>query len=140
MGVIKGVVKYFFSLISIQLCTEIVSVTKRKFIFNGVTYNSFADCCHAHSVKPILVERFRRRNKLMRRKALIGYLKYKEKKANAVTFCFANITYHTFTECCNCYGLIVMNKMEVPSSENDPKDIFMPITYKEIYYQSVILC
>ena len=63
----------------------------RKFIFNGITYNSFADCCHAHSVNPVLVERFRRKNKLLRRRALIGYLKYKEEKADAETFCFANI-------------------------------------------------
>ena len=77
----------------------------RKFIFNGITYNSFADCCHAHSVIPRLVERFRRKNKLLRRRALIGYLKYKEEKADAETFCFANISYHTFTECCNRYGL-----------------------------------
>ena len=135
----------------------------RKFIFNGITYNSFADCCHAHSVNPVLVERFRRKNKLLRRRALIGYLKYKEEKADAETFCFANISYHTFTECCNRYGLkapllrafakrndvslysalvhyIITNIVEVPPSENIDKDILMPITYKEIYYQSVILC
>ena len=72
-------------------------------------------------------------------------------------------SYHTFTECCNRYGLkasllrafakrndvslysalvhyIITNIVEFPPSENIDKDILMPITYKEIYYQSVILC
>ena len=135
----------------------------RRFVFNGVTYNSFADCCRAHSVNPILVERYRRKKKLMRRRGLIGYLKYKEKKAETTVFCFANITYDTFKECCDCYGLkapllrtyakrndvslystlihyIITNKVKTPVSENIQKELLTPTTYKGIYYQTVALC
>lgn len=76
-----------------------------RFIFRGVTYDSFVDCCKAWHVNPVMVDRYRRKKKLMRRRGLIEYIKYKEKKMEKTAFCFENETYKTFTECCNCYGI-----------------------------------
>lgn len=131
----------------------------RKFIFYGITYSSFADCCHAYSVNPISVKRYGEKKKLMKRRALIGYLKYKKE---ATVFPFAGITYVSFKECCECYGAkvhlvreyakrqnislysalihyIITNKTESSLGGNQ-NEFLMPLTYKGIHYQTIILC
>lgn len=134
----------------------------RKFIFDGITYNSFADCCYAYSVNPILVKRYGEKKKLMKRRALIGYLKYKREKKETNAFLFAGMTYVSFKECCECYGIkvqlvrdyakrqevslysalihyIITNKIKSPCIGKQ-NEFLMPITYKGIYYQTIILC
>ena len=69
----------------------------KNFKFNGVTYNSFIDCCNAYGVNPVSVDHFRKNRKLMRRRGLNAYLKYKENRSTA--FRFANIEYPSFTDC-----------------------------------------
>lgn len=136
--------------------------SSRKFVFDGITYNSFADCCHAYSVNPMLVKRYGKKKKLMKRRALIGYLKYKKEKEETTAFLFAGVTYTSFKECCEHYGAkvhlvreharrqnislysalmhyIITDKIEV-SIEWNQNEFLMPVTYKGIYYQTVILC
>lgn len=134
-------------------------VQDRKFIFQGTTYNSFVECCRAYQVNPVMVDRYRRQKKLMRRRGLIAYLKYKENSS----ICFGNIVYDTFTECCRCYGLIpgllsayakrndtslysalihfiILNKIKNPIENRIQKELLMPIKYKGIEYQTTVLC
>ena len=131
----------------------------RMFVFNGVTYNSFADCCHAHSVNPISVEEYGKKRNLMRRRALIGYLKYKDK----INFTFGNRSYASFAECCRCYGVksstlreyakrqevslysalihyILLDKAKPIAIEDVQEELFFSIKYKGIFYKTVVLC
>lgn len=134
----------------------------KKYIKMDITYSSFTECCYAYSVNPISVKRYGKKKKLMERRALIGYLKYKKQKKEATVFSFIGITYVSFKECCECYGVkvhlvreyakrqdislysalihyIITNKTE-SSLIGNQNEFLMPITYKGIYYQTIILC
>lgn len=133
----------------------------RKFIFNGVTYDNFAECCRAYDINPASVDHFRRERRLMRRRGLNAYLKYKEN--NSTAFRFANIEYPSFTDCCRCYGLnasliraysernkvslyvslihyILKEKDTETNEERIQGELLKPIKYKAVLYPSILLC
>lgn len=133
----------------------------KNFKFNGVTYNSFIDCCNAYGVNPVSVDHFRKNRKLMRRRGLNAYLKYKENRSTA--FRFANIEYPSFTDCCRCYGLnasliraysernkvslyvslihyILKEKDTETNEERIQSELLKPIKYKAVLYPSILLC
>lgn len=139
------------------------SKKKREFPFQGVTYKSFSECCHAYGVSPSAVEQYRKQKKLLRRRGLIGYLKQWQRNMEESAFCFANIVYKNFSKCCQSYGVnvalvreyakrnqvdlydafqhyIILGKFNNPNLKEIQSSVIEPITYKNIYYSSMVLC
>lgn len=76
---------------------------EREFLYHGVRYASFTECCRIYQVPPENVQAYMQRTNLSATRALSYYIKKREQEE----FLFHDVTYQTFTQCCKTHQIPV---------------------------------
>lgn len=76
------------------------SKKKREFLYHGIRYASFADCCRAYQISPENVQAYIQRTNLSPTRAISYYIKREQGK-----FLFRDVMYKNFSQCCKTFHI-----------------------------------